>query len=93
MAKAAEVKASSSFLNGVMIQEATQALLALDMPGERWSLRIVKAYRNNIADSLMRALGVLMVLDCFERAAQVGLTQQDQIIERFAAFSHMSFRK
>ena len=92
-ANAAEVKASSSFLNGVMIQEATKALLALDMPGERWSLRIVNAQRNNIADSLMRALVVMMVLDCFERTAQVWFTQQHQIVERFADFSYMSLRK
>ena len=57
-----------------MIQEAALCRLALDLRRKRWLGRVVKAQRNDIADSLVRAPGVVMALDRCERAAQVGLT-------------------
>jgi hypothetical protein len=55
---------------------------------ERRFCGVVEGQRNDITDSLVRAAGVVMVLDDGERAAQVGLTQQNQIIERRTYFPY-----
>jgi hypothetical protein len=52
--------------------------------------RVIKVQWNDIADSLMRALGVVMSLDRGQCSAQVWFAQQNQIIERFTDFSNMA---
>jgi hypothetical protein len=65
-----------------MIQQAAQGRLALNLRFERGFCGVIKAQRNHITDSLVRTTGVVMFLDDGEGAAQVGLTQQNQIIKR-----------
>src|ERR1700693_5917047 len=75
----------------VVIQKAAQSGLALDLRWERRLCRINETDRHNIADSLMRALGVVMFLDLDQCSAKVGFAQQNQIIARFTDFLDMPF--
>jgi hypothetical protein len=84
-------KPSGRLLDRVVVQEAAQSGLALDFRWERRLCRINEANRHNIADSLMRALGVVMFLDLDQCSAKVRFAQQNQIIERFTNFSDMPF--
>ncbi len=73
-------------------RQATQVRFALDLRWERGLGRVIKALRNNIAQALVRALSVVMVLDGGQCTAQMGLTQQNQWGQRLPNFSHMPFR-
>ena len=75
-----------------MVQESAQSLRALDF--SKWGRLggIIEARRNDIIDALMRALGVVMALNRSEGAAQVGLTQQNQMVKRLTDFPDVTFR-
>ncbi len=73
-----------------MIQEAAQGRLALNLGLERRFCGVIKGQWNNIADSLVWAAGVVIFLNDGERAAQVGLTQQNQIIECRTYFPYVT---
>ena len=75
-----------------MIQQPAQRRLTLNLFTGPWRRGITKGDRNNIADSLVRALGVMMSLDGGQRAAQVGFTQQNQIVKRLTDFPDVTFR-
>src|SRR5665213_305075 len=76
-----------------MIQEATQSPFAPDFRMERRFCGVIKGQWNNITDSLVRAAGVVILLDDGQRAAQMGLTQQNQIIERRTDFPYVTLGK
>ena len=92
-ANASKAKPSGRFLDGVMIQEAAEGRLAPDFRIERRLCWVIKAERNDVIDSLVRAAGVVIFLDDGERAAQVGFTHQNQIIKRLTYFPHVTLRK
>ena len=58
-ANASNAKPSGRFLDGVMIQEAAQGRLAPDLRIERRLCWVIKAQRNDITDSLVRAAGIV----------------------------------
>ena len=76
-----------------MIQEAAQGRLALNVRFHRRCGGVIKAQRNNITDSLVRAASIVIGLDDGERAAEVGLTEENQAIERRPEFLYMTFRE
>jgi len=76
-----------------MIQEAAQGRLALNVRFHRRCGGVIKAQRNNITDSLMRAASIVIGLDDGERAAEVGLTEENQAIGRRPEFLYMTFRE
>jgi hypothetical protein len=67
-----------------VIQEATEGRLALNLGLERRFCGVVEGQRNDITDSLVRAEGVVMVLDDGERAAQERVARARGIQQRRA---------
>ena len=83
-------KSSGRLLYRVVFQKAAQSGLASYLCREGRLGRVIEVQWDNIADSLMRALGVVMALDRGQCSPQVRFAQQNQIIERFADFSDMA---
>ena len=92
-ANASNSKSSGRVLDGVMIQEAAQGRLALNVRFHRRCGGVIKAQRNNITDSLVWAASIVIGLDDGERAAEVGLTEENQAIERLPDFLYMTLRE
>ena len=73
-----------------MIQKAAQCLLALYLVRQGRLSGIIKAQRNQVAEPLMRTAGIMICLDLTQHPAQVGLAQQDHLVESFPDFPNVS---
>ena len=83
-------QASGCLLDRVMVQEATQHLVALHLKREGWLGGIIKAKWNDIAQPLVRPVAVMVGLNFAQSPVQVRLPQQNQLVEGLTDFSHVT---
>ena len=63
-----------------MIQQSAQGRIAAHCGWRRWLVRILKAQRDDIVQSLMRSLLVVMVFNLLEHVSQVSFTQENELV-------------
>ena len=75
-----------------MIQQAAEDLVAFYFGRKCRLAGVIKAQRDEIADSLMWSSCVMMFFDRAQAPAQVRLAQQYQTVEGLTNFAYVSFR-
>ncbi len=70
-----------------MIQQSAEEGLAFELLWRCRCVGVLISQRYVVSDALMRAAGVVMLLDFLDDAFQMGLTDQYQVVARFACFA------
>ena len=79
--KASHGKTSSGSLDGIVIQEPAQRLLALHVGRQGGLGGVIEIQRQDVADTLMWSAGVMVFLDAAQGVTQMGLAQENQLVE------------
>src|SRR6266478_2879365 len=88
--KAPHCNMSSGSLDGIVIQKpAAQRLLALHLVGQGGLGRVIEVQRHDVADTLMWSAGVMVFLDVTQGVMQMGLAQENQLVEGLPNLAYM----
>ena len=76
----------------VMIQQSAQGHIAAHCGWRRWLFRILISQWDDIVQSLMRSLLIVMMLNLLEHVSQMSFTQENQLVQRFPGLPHEPLR-
>ena len=87
--KAPHCNMSSGSLDGIVIQKPAQRLLALHLVGQGGLGGVIEVQRHDVADTLMWSAGVMVFLDVTQGVMQMGLAQENQLVEGLPNLAYM----
>lgn len=87
--KASKCKASGGSPDGIVIQKPAQCLLALQLGRQGGLDGIIEIQRNDVTDTLMWSAGVMVFFDAAQGVTQMGLAQENQLVEGLSNLAYM----